>query len=399
MFKTYKYRLYPSPEQEVLLAKHFGCVRWVYNWGLNLKNKASLKKERVKHLELSEMLPILKTKEETAWLGEVNAQCLQQALRNLEKAYENFSKKRAGFPKFKSKKSHYYSFQCPQGVKIIGGQLMLPKFDKGIRVVLNREFEGKIKTVTILRKRAGDYYISIFTDNGSVAPTPTNKKNALGIDLGQTHFASFSNGEKIENPRFLQKRLKKLVVLQKRLEKKRTGSKNREKLRLRLARSHARVTNMRKDFHHKLSYKLTHDNQVDTICVEDLNVKGLLEKWDSDSRGISDVGWGQFLTFVKYKCDWYGKNYVEIGRYDPSTKTCNACGHINDVARTDKVVKCSKCGNEQDRDIGAAINIRNFGLLSGENIPVKISGKDIPVVSSSAKARKESSDCEVGSPR
>ena len=315
MLKAFHYRLYPTASQEVLLNKHFGCVRFVYNWALETKQKAYVEqKKSLSSFELVTRLPDLK--KENEWLGEVNSQALQMSIRNLDNAFTNFFRrikekaKEAGFPKFKTRKSRQ-SFQCPQKVKVDfdEGRISLLKIPN-IKAVFSRQFVGKMKTVTISKTKANRFFASILVEDGIEAPKKVeiNSNTAVGIDLGLTHFAILSTGEKIENQRFNEKAKKEIAKLSRKMAKQKRlndgkHTNNREKTRVKLARVYERIENQRDDFLHKLSSKIVRENQ--TICLEDLAVSNM-QKNHKLAGSIASVSWGKFVSFLDYKCDWYG---------------------------------------------------------------------------------------------
>jgi len=364
MLKAFKYRIYPNKGQKVLLEKHFGCVRFVWNWALGKKMEAYQKdKTNISRYELQAELPKMK-KGEQPWLSEVGSLSIQSKLEDLDKAYTSFFKKKVSYPKFKCKRNDQ-KFRIPQNTKVdFGkGKVIIPKFLGGIKCVFDRTFEGDISSSYVSRTTTGKYFVSILVENGKELPTkPTIKeKTTIGIDLGLKHFATLSNGTKVENPKPLKRFLKKLKKQQRRLSKKTKGSNNRNKQRIKLAKTHEKITNCRKDFHHKLSHKLTHDNQVKTICMETLSTKDMMEN-SYMARQIADVGWNAFTNILKYKCDWYGKNFVQIGRFEPSSKLCS-CGYINhSLTLKDREWTCPSCNVIHDRDILAANNIKKLGL-------------------------------------
>lgn len=380
MLKAFKYRLYPTPEQQVLLSKHFGCARFVYNWALERKIKVYKQEQKsVSCMKLTTELPELKKEHE--WLTEVNSQSLQMALRNLDNAFTNFFEKRADFPKFKKKRSKQ-SFQCPQKVRVDfeNGLLHLLKVPK-INAVYHRRFEGKVKTTTVSRSSSGKYWVSILveTEEQPIEKKSVNPETTVGIDLGVKDFAILSNGDKVANPRCLKESMKRLKVAQQRYshrerEGKKNGfkwSKRRDKARQRLAKVHEHVRNQRDDFLHKLTHRLTHDNQVGTYILETLSVENMVKN-HCLAQSIEDSSWSKFLSMLLYKSEWYGKNVVQIGRFEPSSKTCSVCGSIKkDLTLKDREWKCKVCHAEHDRDVNAAVNIKDFGLR-------KYVGKDIP---------------------
>jgi putative transposase len=364
MLKAFKYRLYPNQEQKVLLEKHFGCVRFVWNWALGKKMEAYQKdKTNLSRYELQAELPKMK-KGDQPWLAEVGSLSIQSKLEDLDKAYTSFFKKKVAYPKFKCKRNDQ-KFRVPQNTKadFEKGKVIIPKFLGGIKCIFDRQFEGDISSSYVSRTTTGKYFISILVEDGKELPTKPKiaEKSTIGIDLGLKHFATFSDGTKVENPKPLKRFLKKLKKQQRQLSKKTKGSNNRNKQRIKVAKTHEKITNCRKDFHHKLSHKLTHDNQVKTICMETLSTKDMMEN-SYMARQIADVGWNSFTNILKYKCGWYGKNFVQIGRFEPSSKLCS-CGYINQtLTLKDREWTCPSCNITHDRDILAANNIKKLGL-------------------------------------
>jgi putative transposase len=386
VFRSYKYRLYPTTEQKTAFAKHFGCARFVYNWALAKKIEAYQKERKtLSRFALQRELPSIKKSPEYCWLAEVNSQSLQASLENLDKAFRMFFRDRKGFPKFKKKRIRQ-SFQVPQNARVNfeSGTLTLPKIGP-VKAVFHRTFEGTIKTVTVSRATTGNYFASILVETSvSSPPKPSmREETAIGIDLGVKHFATLSTGEKVGNPKYLKRSLKRLKRLQRRVSRKCKGSKNREKARLRLAKFHERITNQRLDFLHKLTYRLTHENQVDTICLENLNVAGMMQNHPL-AQAISDVSWAKFVGLLTYKADWYGKNIVFIGRFEPSSRLCT-CGYVNQVLTLrEREWTCPNCGTVHDRDMLAANNIRRFAFqtqdLLGRDTPEVTLGETVSVV-------------------
>ena len=350
-----------------MFAKTFGCCRFVYNWALALKKDAYEKnKESLSNIYLTNRMKS-ELKKEHEWLKEVNSQSLQSSLRNLDTAYKNFFRdKKVGFPNFKSRKNHQ-SFQCPQHCSVDFGMntVTIPKA-KNIPAVLHRKFKGSVKTVTVSMTPSGKYFASVLVDTNlqELSPVPKDIDAAIGIDLGVKDLAICSNGVIFENHKYLQKSLNRLAFLQKGLSRKTKGSSNREKARRKVARLHERITNQRKDTLHKITYRLTHDNQVRTICMEDLNVKGMTRNHHL-AKSINDASFGMFCTMLEYKCSWYGVNLVKIDRFAPSSKTCSRCGYIyKDLKLSERSWTCGQCGTTHDRDFNASVNIRNFGFGS-----------------------------------
>jgi putative transposase len=371
MLKAFKYQIYPNQEQKVLLAKHFGCARWMYNWGLTEKIKAYEKKEKLSCFDIINRMVLLKKSQEFFWLNEVNSQCLQMAARNLDNAFQWFFKEKKGFPKFKSRKNNKHSFQCPQHVKVdFGiGQIKLPKFKDGIKAELHRQFEGKIKTVTISQVPSGKYFASILVE--TVASIPELKliteNGTMGIDTGIKTFLTLSNGKTYANNKYLKKSLRKLKKLNRAHSRKKKDSKNRNKARIKLAKQYEKVTNQRNNYIHQVTAKIVNDNQVDTICIEDLNVKGIMKNHKL-ARAMSDVAIGRFYEILKYKCEWKGINLIKIGRFEASSKTCSVDGYVNHgLTLKDRNWICPVCQTNHDRDLNAAINIKKFGLLGLKN--------------------------------
>lgn len=364
MLKAYKYRIYPNKEQEKLLSKHFGCVRFIYNWALAKKNETYQKENKsLSCFDLANELAKLKKQDEYIWLNEVNSQSLQMSIRNIDNAFTKFFREKKGFPKFKKKRAEQ-SFQCPQHSKVDfkNGTLNIVKIPD-IKIILHRKFKGEIKTVTISKTSTGKYFASVLVETADTLPKKSSlkEKTTIGIDLGIKHFATLSNGVKIENPKHLNKSIDVLKKAQKRLSRKQKGSNNRDRARLRVAKLHEKIANQRDDFLHKLTYRLTHDNQVDTVAMEDLNIAGMVKNHRL-AQSISDASWSKFIELLKYKCDWYGKNLIFIGRFEPSSKMCS-CGTINNnLTLNDRIWTCSNCNTKHDRDILASRNIKKFAL-------------------------------------
>lgn len=364
MIKAFKYSITPNQEQKVLLEKHFGCTRFIWNWALGKKMETYQKdKTNISRYELQAELPKMK-KGDQPWLSEVGSLSIQSKLEDLDKAYTSFFRHKNKYPNFKSKKNRQ-SFRIPQNTKIDfeNRKVIIPKFLEGIKCKYDRQFDGIVSSSYISKTTTGKYFISILVENGKEFPIkPTiSEASTVGIDLGLKHFATLSYGEKVENPKFLKWNLRKLKKHQRRLSKKTKGSKNRNKQRIKVAKIHEKITNCRKDFHHKLSYRLTHDNQVETICMEKLSTKEMMEN-SYMARQIADVGWNNFTNIMKYKCDWYGKNFIQIGRFEPSSKLCS-CGYVNHLLTLkDREWTCPMCRVTHDRDILAANNIKKLGL-------------------------------------
>lgn len=364
--KAMKYRIYPTKSQEELLAKHFGGARWIYNHCLKLKTEIYQKEEKgISAYDLINRLTTLKKQEETKWLKEVNSQSLQASIKNLDIAFTNFFKKRSKYPKFKSKKNKQ-SFSCPQHCKVDfeSGRTYIPKFKEGIKTVFHRKFEGKVKTCTISKTPTGKYYISILVDDGKGQPQLQEpvKEKCLGLDLGISHYVIGSDGSKVENPKHLKKRIKKLKKAQRKLSKRVKGSNNRNKQRKLVAVLHEKVTNSRKDFLHKLSHEIAENQSYNCVAMETLNIRGMMKNRKL-AESITDAGWYMFQTFLEYKLNDRGKQLIKIGQFQPSSKLCS-CGYRNkELKLKDREWTCPKCNKTHDRDILAANNIKKFAFL------------------------------------
>ena len=364
MLKAYKYRLYPTKTQEVLLAKHFGCARYIYNYGLERKIKSySETKKSVSRFTIQADLPKLKKAEETKWLSEVNSLSLQAALLNLDMAFTRFFKEKRGFPKFKSKRDNHQSFQVPQKTLISFElkRVYIPKFREGIKCKFSRIFKGKIKTSTVSRTPTGKYFISILVETEDTIPSkaPIDENKAVGVDLGIKTFATLSDGTEIQNPKYLKKALNKLKRLQRSVSRKKKGSNSRKKAVKLLARQYEKVADTRKDFLHKTSkYLIDH---YDTICIETLSASNMVKNHRL-ARALSDISIGTFNSYMDYKAEWYGKNIIRIGRFEPSSKMCS-CGYVyRGLKLSDRVWTCPACGAVNQRDLLAAQNIKKFAF-------------------------------------
>lgn len=362
MLRAFKYRIYPTKEQEILMSKMFGCVRFVFNWALNeIKTAYEKDKTHLNYISLINRLPELKN--EFEWLKEPGSQSLQYAIKCVHISYTNFFRTRKGYPKFKSKKSKQ-SCTFPQGVKVLDGYVFIPKL-KYVKAKIHRSFNGTIKSATLSKNPSGTYYISILVDtNTNKIPTqPISEDKTIGIDVGVKTLVTCSDGRTFENHKYLERSLNRLKLLQQRLSSKEKGSKNRNKARIKLAKLHEHIRNQRLASIHKITYSLTHDNQVGTICIENLSVSKMIEKGDNSlSRRLSDASMSSFLTILKYKCDWYGINLISIDKYYPSSKTCSHCGHVNsELKLSDREWTCPNCNSKLDRDLNAAINVKKVG--------------------------------------
>lgn len=374
MLKAYKYRMYPTDEQAVKCIQHFGACRFVYNWSLEQKIKTyETDKTSLTCYDLNAMLPDLK--KENEWLTEVNAQSLQQTQKRLDSAFKRFFREKKGFPKFKSRKNPLQSFNVPQNCKVDfeNDQIKLPKIG-WIKTKLSRSFERISKTATVSMTATGKIFISIQVEDGKERPEkePFGYDSAIGLDVGIKDFVTMSDGTKTDNPKFLKNSSQRLKVLQRRLSKKQRGSKNKDKARKKVALQHEKIANQRRDFLHKLSTQVVRENQA--IAVETLNVCGMMKNHYL-ARAIGDASWSEFFRMLEYKCEWYGKTLLRIGRFEPSSKICSVCGQINnDLKLSDREWTCAGCDTHHDRDVNAAINIKKFAIRAQNLIGVVAPG-------------------------
>ena len=377
MMKAYKYRLYPSREQMIFFEKSFGCVRYVYNWALNQRIESYQKDgTRLSWVDSCKRLTELKKQKETEWLKEVANQSLQSSIRNMDSAFTRFFREKKGFPKYKSKKRSKNTFQYVDKVSIdfTTNKVNLPKCG-WVKFGKNREFEGKMGTCTISKTTTGKYYISILVEDGKSLPQKPiiNMDTAVGIDVGIKDFAVLSNGQTFPNPKFLENNEKRLKVLQIRLSRKQKGSNRRERVRLAVAKQYEKIRNRRDNFIHQVTSKIIRENQ--TIVIEDLNIDGMLKN-HCLAKHISSASWSEFFRQLQYKSEWYGRNLIRVGRFEPSSKMC-LCGYVNkDLTLKDREWNCPNCGRHNDRDLLAAVNIKRFGLqkqnLIGEEISAPV---------------------------
>ncbi|WP_394795977.1 RNA-guided endonuclease TnpB family protein [Armatimonas sp.] len=402
MLRAYKYRIYPTEQQQSLLTQQFGIGRFVYNWVLDRKQKEYAARkaweekpvgEKPKYKTRFDYCKILTAlKSELSWVGDANAQALQQEIAHLFYAYDRFYKnlkerkarkqkitnkqgRLLDFPKFKSRKDRQsLSFPQAANVDFKSSMVQIPKLGK-VPCIFHREFTGAIKTTTISKTVTGKYFVSILVEDGKELPEPIqpNPGRAVGIDVGLTHFATFSTGEKVKNPRLLKRSLSRLRRVQRSMVRKKNGaSKNYGKAKLRRALLEEKVANQRKDFLHKATHQLVCKSQATTFCVEDLSVKNMMQNHKL-ARSIADVSWSEFFRQLKYKAQWHGKQVLEIGRFVPSSKTCSDCGYkVDSMSLNIRTWQCPVCGIEHDRDINAAKSLVKFAfakLGSFEKIP------------------------------
>ena len=365
----YKYRIYPNKNQRTLINKTLGCRRFVYNHFLAVRrDEWQSNHKSIGYVQTSAMLTDLKRRPEFVWLNEADSMALQEALKDLETSYKNFFEKRARYPRFKSKHAHAKSFRTRNqnnGIRIEGARIRLPKIG-AVKAKLSRPFDGRILHATVTRIAADKYFVSLCVE---VAATDINVRSVparaegIGLDVGIKDFCVDSNGVHVEGPRPLKKLARKLVRAQRRLSRKMKKSNNRQKARIRLARIHEKITNIRRDFLHKLSTKVVIENQV--IAVEKLRTKNMVKNHHLASA-ILDAGWAEFFRMLEYKTYWYGAVFIAV---DPAytSQTCSVCGEINKAVKNlgIRAWGCPVCGAPHDRDENAAKNILERALGRG----------------------------------
>ena len=368
MFRTYRFRLYPNTSQRESIRKNIDACRFVYNWALERKNAAYIMNgTSLSEFDLNNLLKELKI--EHRFLQNAYSQSLQQSVKRLHKAFQNFFRRvkhgdeTPGFPKFRSKRYHRQSFDVPQGLKVDYEErrVYLPKIGY-VNAMFHRRFNGTAKMCTVVSTNTDKFFICIVVDDGKTPPKKkrVTTRNSVGIDMGLKAYATLSTGEKIENPRYLQSSLKRLQCLHRRLSKKKKGSKNQEKARVILAKCHEKIRNQRADFQQKLSTQLIRENQA--IMIETLNVSGMRRNRRL-SKAVSDAAWSSFLGMIRYKAELYGVTLVEVGMFEPTSKLCHKCAFKNDkLTLKDREWTCPECQTTHDRDINASLNIKMIGL-------------------------------------
>jgi putative transposase len=368
--KAFKYRFYPTPEQETLLRRTMGCTRLVYNRALFARTQAWYERqERVGYIETSTMLTNWKKQDELQFLNDVSSVPLQQGLRHLQTAFSNFFAGRGKYPNFKKKHNGGNAEFTRAAFKFRDGQVFLAKSPQALAIRWSRQLPQGVEpsTISVKLSPSGRWTVSMLVDV-EISSLPESLTQ-VGVDVGLTSLVALSTGEKIANPKGFRAKKAKLRKAQKSLSRKQKGSNNRHKARLKVAKVHAEISDARNDFLHKLTTRLVRENQL--IAVEDLSVKNMVKN-KKLALSISDASWGELVRQLEYKCDWYGRNFVKIDRWFPSSKRCGNCGHI--VDKLDLFIRewdCPKCGKHHDRDINASKNILAAGLavsVCGANI-------------------------------
>ncbi len=383
---TYRFRLYPKKKQIEFLNKQIGHCRFAYNRLLEIAKE----RKDWDYYKYKKLLPELK--KAYPFLKEANSQSLQEAVKNLDRAFKNFFEGRAEYPRFRKKK-HGGAVSIPQHFKIYGNKIRIPKLSTPIRFIKHREIEGTVKSVSISKTPTGKFYLNVLVEKEMERLPVSNKITA--VDVGLTHFCTLLDGSKIESPKYLIKSEEKLKKIQRQLSRKQKGSRRWEILRRRIARLHEKIKNQRNDFLHKLSKRLIGDNQA--VVVENLNVKGMLKNHRL-AKHISDSGWQKFISMLEYKANFYGRKLIKVNTFYPSSKLCHVCGYKNSsLTLSDREWTCPICGTRHDRDVNAALNLLRTGLAS-LNVAVGTDCPELMPAEGTANTYGQAVPNEAGSP-
>ncbi|MET9181976.1 RNA-guided endonuclease TnpB family protein [Kitasatospora aureofaciens] len=402
----YSFRVYPNGPQRSALARAFGCARVVFNDALRVRESArAAGLPFVTSGELSKQLTAAKNTPERMWLSEVSAVVLQQSLRDLDTAYRNFfdglkgKRPTMGAPRFKSRKDTRQAIRFTANARwkiTPGGDLSLPKIGD-VRVKWSRSLPSVPSTVTVVKDSAGRYFASFIVETGTAGDLTRmpDTDAVVGIDLGLSHFAILSDGTKIDSPRFLRRAEKRLKKAQRDLSRKARASRNREKARVKVARAHATVADARREFHHQLSTRIIRDNQA--VAVEDLAVRGLART--RMAKSVHDAGWSQFVTMLEYKATRYGRTFLRIGRFEPTSQVCSACG-VKDGPKPLNVRTwmCAACGTVLDRDVNAAVNTAKAAGLAVSACRAQVRPGLVPAQREEAGTHRDGQTTVVGIP-
>ena len=380
--KVYRFRMRPTKAQEAVLYRMAGARRFIYNWALARRKGYYAEHGRgICAKQLSKELTTLKSEADTLWLREAGSQMLQQALKDVERAFDSFFKKRSRFPRFRSKKAGHFAFRIPQRVRIEVGKVYVPKIG-WVRIRQSREVDGTTKSATFKRDATGHWYVSLTAEFEMPDVEPPAPVSPVGVDLGLKDLFVLSSGERVPAPKFARKAARKLRKAQKSVSRKKPGSHRREKAKRRVARVHRKVSNQRSDFLHKLTTDLT--QEYDCICVEDLSIKGLAKT--KLSRSILDAAFGEFVRQVEYKAAWGFKRSIRVGRFFASTKLCSECGAVNpSLTFSDRTWHCA-CGTQHDRDLNASRNILAEGMrlvAAGQTETLNARGEPVSLATAS----------------